>query len=224
MPRSDVEVSWEIEFSALRVPSQSDIEYGGFGSREYSYQLVVDASWEEAAELLVHERETVEGLARTARNETEFDELARAEEDEGDVIVDEMEGFVIAPDLGVRAAVTALCAAGCVTAASCRGHPGEHAWAPHPVILLTSDGERARILQQACRGVGCGIASTDDGRLEIVAPSIEEMLRLAEALIEQRARFASLPLPSPLREARGLRTTESSEHGSAASDDQGELF
>lgn len=221
LPQSDIAVGWDIEFDRLRAASDEDVAYGGFATREYSFQLVVDATWEGAVDLLAQERETVARIVAIAADEAQFDELAKTEEDD---VIDEMEGFVSAPDLGVRAVVTALCASGCVTAASCRGHPGQQAWAPHPVILLTADRERAHVLEEACRGACCGIASTDDGRLKIVAPSIEKTLSLADALIAQRARFETLPLPAALARARGLPTTDSAENRWAVSEDQERLF
>jgi hypothetical protein len=220
IPRSDVALTSEVDLLSLRTPSLDDLENGGFATRSFSFQLVVDATWEEAAELLLREREAVSRVVAVAADEDDFDERAAAEE--GDVIADELEGFVAAPDLGVRAAVTALCAAGCVTAASCRGHPGDHAWATHPVILLTADRRRARILVQICRDAGCGIANAADGRLEIWAPSVYEMLEFAGVLIERRQRFESLALPAALRRARGLPAPARSEQ--LAPRGQGTLF
>jgi hypothetical protein len=47
------------------------------------------------------------------------------------------------------------------------------------------------------------LASTDDGRLKLWAPSISEVLVFAERLIERRERLDALPLPASLRKARG---------------------
>ncbi len=221
LPRSNVELSWDIDFGALREPSDNELDYGGFGTRQYARQLVVEATWEEAADWLANERDAVDRLGRIAHDEDEFDDLAEAK---GDGIIDELEGFVTAPDLGVRAAVTALCAAGCVTASSCRGHPGDLAWAPYPVILFTADGKRARVLEQACRTAECGISSTDDGHLKIWAQSVVEMLDLAAVLIAERSQFDVIPLPATLRRARGLPGSWRLKAGRRGSDNQGKLF
>jgi hypothetical protein len=202
IPRAEIDVQWDVEYRKLRAPSSDDLEYSAFGTREFAGVLVVAATWEEAEEWLARERETLAGIAAQAADDAEFDALAR--EEEGALALDDPEeGFVAAPDLGMFAACLALCAAGCATAASCRGHPGPNTWASYPTILFTADRRRARIVEELARQAGCGLVSTGDGRLDLRAPSIEEVLQLAEALIERRAQFEALPLPAALREARG---------------------
>jgi hypothetical protein len=202
IPRTNVEIKWKVDYRRLRAPSADDLEYGGFATRGYAGVLVVAATWEEASDWLAREREAVARIGAQAEDDREFDELARGEEDAVS-IDDPIEGPVSAPDLGMFAACLALCAGGCATAASCRGHPGPNAWATCPTILFTADRRRARIVEEAARVSGCALASGDDGRLDLWAPSIEEVLLFAELLLERRERFEALPLPAALREARG---------------------
>jgi hypothetical protein len=200
IPRADVELERSVDYRRLRAPSRDDLEGGGFATRQYAGVLVIGANWELASEWLVRERDTLAGIAAQAADEHEFDELANEEVVD---LMDPDEGPVAAPDLGMFAACLALCAAGCATAASCRGHPGAHAWSKYPVILVTADRRRGRVLEELARKAGCGLASTDDGRLNLWAQSLEEVLRFAELLIEHRERFDALPLSAALREARG---------------------
>jgi len=198
LPRAEGEISWTIDYARLRTPKEDDLENGGFGTREYSIALVQGADWEEAIELLRKEREAVARISASASDAEEFNEMAR--EEEGDeVLADPNEGFVVPPDLGMYAVCVALCAAGCLTAASCRGHPGNYAWADHPTVLFTADRRRTRVLETLARLAGCGLASTDDGRLNLWAPSLIEMLSLAESLIRHRQQFDALPCPRALR-------------------------
>jgi hypothetical protein len=201
LPRTTVDIAWNIDYAGLRTPTEEDLEYGGFGSRQYSVALVLDATWEQALEELTRERAAVGRIAMEATSAGEFDSLAREEEETLEYIDDPNEGFVTAPDLGMNAACVALCAAGCVTAASCRGHPDPNSWADRPIILMTADQHRARLLEVLARESDCGLASTDDGRLKLWAASLDEMLLFAEVLIAHRQRFEALPLPPALEEA-----------------------
>lgn len=201
IPRAETDVSWDIDYASLRAASPVEIE-NGFGTRQYSAQLVVYASWEEAIDRLAEEREAVLGIGAASPDANTFDELAR--EEEGEPVFDEILGDLVAGlDVGIESACLALCAAGCVTAASCRGHPGEHAWAPFPTIFLAADDDRARVLDGIARIAGCGLANAPDGKLELWAPSLEEMMRFTERVIANRGVFESIPLPGALRRARG---------------------
>jgi hypothetical protein len=104
-----------------------------------------------------------------------------------------------------------LCAAGCATAASYRGHPGKYAWSHEPLILFTADPARARLVEEVARATGCGLTSTNNGRLSLYAQSIEEVLAFAALTIERRADFDALPLPRALAEARGVRVADAPE-------------
>jgi hypothetical protein len=56
LPRSTVDIAWNIDYARLRTPTEEDLEHGGFGSRQYSVALVLDATWELALEELTRER------------------------------------------------------------------------------------------------------------------------------------------------------------------------
>jgi hypothetical protein len=223
IPRTNVEINWDVDYRKLRAPSADDLDYGGFATRGYAGILVVAATWEEASEWLAREREVVARIGAQAVDDREFDELARDEENEVG-IDDPMEGPVAAPELGMFAACLALCAGGCATAASCRGHPGPNAWSACPTILFTADRRRARIVEEAARQSGCALASTDDGRLDLRAPSIVEVLALAELLLEGRDRFEALPLPAAIREARGENAPQPARRPPQPPPEQATLF
>lgn len=106
--------------------------------------------------------------AADADNAEAFDELAKDEETEA-TLWDPDEGPATAPDLGMFAVCLALCAAGCATAASCRGHPGADAWSRKLVILFTADVARARLVEEIARAIGCGLATTDNAKLSLRA-------------------------------------------------------
>lgn len=201
IPRADTDVSWDIDYASLRAASPLEIE-NGFGTRQYSAELVVYAGWEEAIDRLVEERESLARIAAASPDADTFNELAS--EEEGEPVFDEILGDLVSgPDVGMESACLALCAAGCVTAASCRGHPGEHAWAPFPTIFLAADDDRARVLDGIARIAGCGLANASDGKLELWAPSLEEIMRFTELVIANREKFERIPLPGALRQARG---------------------
>jgi hypothetical protein len=201
IPRADIDVRWDINYASLRAASPLEIE-NGFGTRQYSAELVVYASWEEAIDRLAEERESVVRIAAASPDADTFDELAR--EEEGEPVFDEILGDLVSgPDVGMESACLALCAAGCVTAASCRGHPGEHAWAPFPTIFLAVDNDRALVLDGIARIAGCGLANASDGKLELWAPSLEEMMQFTELVIAHRDVFERIPLTGALQRARG---------------------
>jgi hypothetical protein len=210
IPRADVEIIWDVDYAILSPPSADDLAYGGFATRGYAGGLVAGATWDDAAEWLSQEREVVARIGADADDAAAFDELAKGEEAEA-TLWDPDEGPVAAPDLGMFAACLGLCAAGCATAASCRGHPGKYAWSHEPLILFTADPVRARLVEEVARATGCGLASMNNGRLSLYAQSIEEVLAFAALTIERRADFDALPLPPALAEARGVRAADAPE-------------
>lgn len=204
IPRAEVEIVWDVDYPMLRKLSLEDLEYG-FGTRQYASALVTEATWDDARRVLAREEDVLGRVASVARDESEFDRLAHEEESEF-FIDDPNEGFVPAPDLGMFAACVALCAAGCATSASCRGHPDKHAWSDHPVIQLVADPTRARIIEEIARGASCGLVSADGGGLILWAQSIAEVVTFTHMLLDRAAEFHGIALPVALREARGLAT------------------
>ena len=202
IPRAaDVEVDWAVDYEQLIRLTDEDFEQGGFGTRGYAASIVANASWEGAEELLEQERRVLAKIAKRAADEQEFDRIA-SEEDLG-IFDDPMEG-VVSLDFGMLSVCTALGAAGMATAASCRGHPTSSAWSRHPLVLLTADRRRARVLENLARKANCGLGNTENHRLALWAQSIEDMLSLAALLLENRERFDRWPLPAALRRARGI--------------------
>jgi hypothetical protein len=207
IPRADVEIRWDVDYATIRPPSFEDIAYGGSATRGYAGLLVVTATWNDAVECLSYEREAVARLGAAADDADVFDELAQDEEAEA-TLWDPEEGPVAAPDLGMFAACTALCAAGCATAASCRGHPDDYAWSSKPLILFSADAVRARLIEPVARASDCGLFSTDNGKLGLYAQSIEEVLAFAALMIERRDTFAALALPPELAARRGVEAPD----------------
>lgn len=200
IPRAEVEIVWDVDYATLREPSSDELEYG-CGTRQYASALVTQATWDEARRLLAREENVLARVASAASDGSEFDRLAGEEESEY-FIDDPNEGFVSAPDLGMFAACVALCAAGCATSASCRGHPSDHAWSDHPVIQLMGDPTRTRIVEEIARAVGCGLVSAE-GRLILWAQSIPEIIAFTRLLLDRAAEFDAIAPPPALQEARG---------------------
>ncbi|GII02759.1 hypothetical protein [Planobispora takensis] len=91
-------------------------------------------------------------------------------------------------ELGVAGLVHALTAYGCVPAASCRGHVYDlprRPWSDRPVVYFASEREGAERLVPLVRVSGCGFNfDPDRPRLILIeAPSITEMMRLAEKIL-----------------------------------------
>jgi hypothetical protein len=204
IPRAEVEIVWDVDYTTLHELCSQDLEYG-FGTRQYASALVIAASWDDARCLLAREKDILDRVASVACDEAEFDRLAHKEESEF-FIDDPNEGFVPAPDVGMFAACVGLCAAGCATSASCRGHPGNHAWSDHPVIQFVADATRARIIEAIARGTACGLASAEGGGLILWAQSIAEVVAFTHMLLDRAAEFDAIALPVALREARGVST------------------
>jgi hypothetical protein len=200
IPRAEVEIVWDVDYTTLHELSSEDLEYG-FGTRQYASALVREATWDDARRLLAREEEVIDRVESIASDESEFDRLAH--EEEGEFLIDDPnEGFVPAPDLGMFAACVGLCAAGCATSASCRGHPSNHAWSDHPVIQLVADAARARIIEEIARSADCGLVSADGGGLILWAQSIAEIVTFTQMLLDRAAEFDAIALPDTLRMAR----------------------
>jgi hypothetical protein len=97
-------------------------------------------------------------------------------------------------ELGVAGLTYVLSAVGFRTAASCRAHPAS-GWTPYPVVLFGAHKWRAIVLSEYAAEAGCGIGQ-DRGMLSVYGPSIQNLMRLAEAVFVERARFKSAPSAS----------------------------
>lgn len=95
-------------------------------------------------------------------------------------------------DLGAAGVVYALAAAaGCWTAASCRGHPGKYAWSDHPVVVLACDPHSASVLQTLLAEAHCVFATDGhgEGLLAVVAESETDMMVLAHMVVSHKKDF-----------------------------------
>lgn len=203
IPVAAVDIDWHVSQTSLHFPSESEIEQGFLGTRQYSVQFVLEADWDGATQVLEDERAEVARIDSLAADPYDFDDLA-AEAENGDLIMDEVLGdLVTGLDVGMQAACLALCAAGCITGASCRGHLGPNAWSEWPVIIFAADRYRVPVLHILAQQSDCGLISSS-GRLELWARSLTAILKFAELLISHRAAFDAMPVPLPLLAARSL--------------------
>ena len=97
-------------------------------------------------------------------------------------------------DAGVAAAVVALNAAGCVTTASCRGHPGRYAGAGRdfPRVRFMADRFRATAVRDAAEAAGCAFG-VEPPMLEVFARTVTDMHAFAANILAARVVFDSMP-------------------------------
>jgi len=181
IPRVAVEIEVEDPGRFRGLPSQREARAGYLdGNREYDPDIGL-TDWTDVEEAIAFERSLLSN-ARDASDSREFNELMDGETDDWDPL----QGL----DGGVAAAVFALNAAGCVTSMSCRGHPG---YATEgfdiPRIRVFADAAQGAILAAAVRDAGCGLEIDERGTGLIYAPSVVEMIALAEVLLGRRAAF-----------------------------------
>jgi hypothetical protein len=191
IPRLDIEAEIDVDLDTIHPPGRGTVEYPGWlgTQRDYSPEFYDEASWELAVEAIADERDALAKVGRKATNEEEFDELAFQEFDAEAPLM----GYL---ELGTSGLCTALCAAGFVTAYSCRGHSPEPPGLPQ--ILLSCDRPRAEALAQLAEKAGCGLQNFQGTGLALYAASVSDFLDLAEAVVAERARFELLP-PGPER-------------------------
>ena len=119
IPRQDIDAVQDLDVEALHPPGLGTAEYPAWlgVQRDYDPDFYGACTWPAAQRALNDERAALCQITAEAADEATFDELA-------------YEHFEVdAPsrgdlELGVTALSIALNAAGCVTASSCRGHPG----------------------------------------------------------------------------------------------------
>jgi hypothetical protein len=210
-PVTEVEVHAELPGAAeFWTPEPDDITDEGFGYFR-SVWAIVDISEDEAREMLEKDRAAAlftSGLASTGQ---EFDAIANVIETGAADDVEGISGDMLAAlspyisddeddplpldglEVGVAGLVYTLSAAGIYPAASCRGHPGKHAWSDLPVAIIAVDRCRAHVLTPLVKDAGCGF-DIDPARPELLAiysRSIECTLILAEAVINSLPQFRS---------------------------------
>lgn len=141
-------------------PKKDDVSEEGLGGYRGT-RLIQGEGVREARRVIAVERTLIALTAHLSADPGDFERVASALESEESETFPErlMESGALAEvepclgdgspvdglELGVAGLVYALAAAGCWTAASCRGHPGEHAW---PLVQLYS--WLAIFTEQAC--------------------------------------------------------------------------
>lgn len=188
-------------------PTRDQISDEGFGYFRGTW-WIGPCRMADARETGSFERAVVAALDPLAGSDHEFEVLARAVEifgPDSDWAL-ELEGSpideVVRPyvddetplhglEIGVAGLTYALSAVGFRTAASCRAH-GANGWTDCPVVMFGAHKWRAVLLAQLAVEAGCGIGQ-DRGMLTAYAPSIRNLMSLAEAVIARRASFSSKP-------------------------------
>jgi hypothetical protein len=141
---------------------------------------------------LTAEAEALAQLAASTDDEDAFDYAA----------FDKQAELWLALELGVTGASEALCAAGCPTFASCRGHGRDFGGrSRHPWILLAPDERRVPPLEAATRDAGCGLELDESGLVEAWPVARRDgRVRLRSA--RKQCEFADLPEPFARADAR----------------------
>jgi len=188
-------------------PTSDEISEEGFGFFRDTW-WIGRARVSDARETIEFERDVVTALDALAEGDEEFDVFARAVENlepEGDgalgltgTPVEELVQPYVGDysplrglEIGVAGLTYALSAVGFRTAASCRAH-GANGWTNCPIVLFGAHKWRAVLLAELAVEAGCGIGQDRD-MLTVYAPSIRNLMSLAEAVLAKRASFRSKP-------------------------------
>lgn len=186
IPRSNLGPIEGIDLSRVVSPNREWIDYPTWlgVQRDYFPELHAEADWERVAELLPEEREALARVDAIAQSAEEFDAVAFDEyEAEG--------GLYELLELGVTSLVYALNAAGCVSASSCRGHPGKASEGPW--VLFAGSRDRVALVDELAIRAGPRLDNMDGGGVALLAPSVVETMALAEALQGASAAFGRMP-------------------------------
>lgn len=211
IPEFDVELSPEIPDGAtFWVPEEEDLDEEGIGFFRGTW-LIHNVTASEATDMLQTELTLLQLIDNISETDEEYEENAGLIdlwdlETLPDIIrndpifeslpfqTEEDGAPLCGLDLGVAGLVFALAAAGFVTAASCRGHTGDRAWAEYPVVLFATDVEHMQVLQLLARNVGCGFA-IDPARpslMCVLGRSVRCMVKLAELIVSRLADFGEM--------------------------------
>lgn len=184
IPLSSIEIRRENPDRAAGYPPL-EVLTGGYvdGNRLYDSDFH-DATWEDAIDALEVERDLVIVAHTQSTTWSDFEDAVDSDED--------FDPFVTCGlDIGVAGLVLALCAAGCATTTSCRGHV--HGPFDYPLVRFFADIGRARIVRDCAIEAGCGFAS--GGPMEVWGPSVLHAIRLAHLLVYCRPAFERLLPP-----------------------------
>lgn len=218
IPTADVQPEIPSPLPGCTMPASDEISEEGFGWFRSTW-FIGRVPIAEAVEVVQEEGEIITELDTVAADPLEFELLAAAiESGEAEDLPGDLrrraEGAGLASylddaddvaavgglEIGVSGLTHALSAVGCLTAASCRSHATDRSWSDCPVIFFAAPAWRLAILAELIRDAGCGL-DADRGMLQIYAPSIREMHRLANLIVQERVRFRKRPAAS--RPARG---------------------
>jgi hypothetical protein len=187
-------------------PTRDEISEEGFGYFRGTWWLG-HVPLSEARATVAFERDLVAALDALADDQQEFEDLAAAvehiEPDDGDVpllLRDTPVEGIVRPfinddsplgdlEIGVAGLTYALSTVGFRTAASCRAH-GANSWTDSPIVLFGAHKWRAVLLAELAAEAGCGIGQDRD-MLTVYAPSIVNLMSLAEAVLAKRGSFRS---------------------------------
>lgn len=186
IPRGKVGPLLTIDLGEVVAPDRDWIEYPTWlgTQRDYDPDLHAEADWDRVAGLLEEERAVLAEVDAGAEDREEFDELAfEAYEAEGSLY-----GLL---ELGVTSLVYALNAAGCVSASSCRGHPGQGSELPW--VLFAGSADRVALIGELGDRVGAPLDNMDGGGVAILGPSVVETVALAEAILQNAPSFDGMP-------------------------------
>ncbi len=210
-PRRDVDITSTLpKVTEYWVPRPSEMGEEGYEGLYFRDVCVLSGIRIDIARgVMQFERAAAQWAGDYAADEGEFESMARAVESfdsYGDV--DELHDGIHLPaelqgsdqdlrgfDLGVAGLSYVMAATGFYPVASCRSHLGR-TWSAEPVVLFATDEERLRRLQPLVAQSGCGLSAdaTRGKVLRVVsAPSILEMMDLAQHLFDKRADFRLLP-------------------------------
>lgn len=203
IPRREIQFDVRVPDAVTQVGAMSgNGDDCGIGSR-----LWFRATWEitgidlEIARAVIGtEAALVAIVDRLAPDEATFDEIALAAEggyaddlvgivpaDAVEEIRDLVESSGMSPteglDLGVAGLVHALCATGCRTEASCRGHVGSGAWSERPIVYFAADRDRIAALAPLVARAGCGFGAVG-GAFFIEARSITDTMEPARLIAD----------------------------------------
>jgi hypothetical protein len=176
----------EIDLAKVQAPDRETVAYPNWLGiqRSYDSSFHEEADWGRASELLQEERDALTRVDGLAKDWEAFDELAYEEyEAEGSLY-----GLL---ELGVTGLVYALNAPGCVTASSCRGHPGREsgiAW-----VLFAGSAQRVELIANLALASGASIDNMELGGIAILAPSVVEMIELAGQILAMSSSFDGMP-------------------------------
>lgn len=198
--------------SSYWVPKPSETDEEGYGLNFREVFALSDVTVAEAKGILTWERNAAEWASAQVTNEPQFESVATYLEafNPDNELDDPPFGVDLPPDLrdssyclwglelGVSGLSHVMAATGFFPVASCRSH-FERSWSSEPIVFFASDERRLHEIQPLVASTGCGLG-TDLTRgkplLVVNAPSIVELMRLAQQLFEKRQQFRVLPKTS----------------------------